>query len=492
VSDSPIPHSYWVIPGSLLAGEYPIEFSAADGLTQLERLLAVGVDCFIDLTQRKEIAAYEQLLPERVRYVNCPLPDHSVPKTLQHMRDILAVLQSELARGSCVYVHCRAGIGRTGTVIGCFLVEQGLSGDGALDELNRLWQQNTLAEIWPEVPETEAQRQYVIDWSPGAKAPGTKATTAIATEVAVRSLRDRFLGAMVGLAVGDAVAAATQLRRPGSFADVGDMLGGGPYDLPRGAWSDDTAMALCLADSLITCGQSDPADQLDRYVRWKNSGYLTATGQCVGITAATAQALARAQWRNRSFAGSHDPARSEPEPLSRLAPAVLFSFGDVNLVSTYVVDATRVTCQSPIVLTCARLQSAMLLAALHGEPREQVLAPAKQFLSKPSIPADLLTAADQARQPAGADAVAALAAARGALASTGNFRDGALAAVNLGGNSDVIGAIYGQLAGAYYGINAIPQTWRTALVQRVQIESFADQLLTAALVRMAGTAAPAR
>ncbi len=484
MSERPIPHSYWVIPGRLLAGEFPVEYAAADDSTRLQQLLTAGVDCFIDLTQRKELASYAQLLPARVSYINCPLPDHDIPKTPQDMRGILATLQAQLARGGCVYVHCRAGIGRTGTVIGCFLVEQGLSGDGALDELNRLWQQNTLSAIWPEVPETDAQRQYVSDWTPAGSG-----VSSLATEVAVRSLRERFLGARVGLAVGDALAAATQLRRFGSFEGVGDMLGGGPYDLPRGAWSDDTAMALCLADSLIACGRSDPADQLQRYLRWKSSGYLAATGQCLGITASTAQALARAQWRNRSFAGSsHDPARCEPEPLSRLAPAVLHGFGDVNLVTAAVLDAVRVTSQSPRVLDCARLQAAMLQAALHGETRARVLAPEASHFGHPALHASLLTDADQQRQPAGADAPAALAAARAALSGTANFRDGALAAINLGGNSDVIGAVYGQLAGAYYGINAIPQSWRAALVQRAEIEHFADKLLTAALVRMANAA----
>ena len=483
MSDSPIPHSYWVIPGSLLAGEYPIEFAAADDSTQLQRLLEAGVDCFVDLTQRKELASYAHRLPTRASYLSCPLPDHDIPKAPQDMRAILATLQQQLAHGRCLYVHCRAGIGRTGTVIGCYLVEQGLSGDGALDELNRVWQQNTLSTIWPEVPETEAQRQYVLDWKP----EGDSATS-VAAEVAVRSLRERFLGAMVGLAVGDALAAATQLRRPGSFVNVGDLLGGGPYDLPRGAWSDDTAMALCLADSLVARGKSDPADQLQRYLRWKSSGYLAATGQCVGITANTAQALARGQWRNRSFAGSHDPERCEPEPLSRVAPAVLHGFGDVNQVTAAVLDATRVTSQSPRELDCARLLAAMLQAALHGEVRTRVLSPDAKYFSRPVLSAATLADADARRQPAGADAPAALAAARAALASTANFRDGALAAVNLGGNSDVIGAVFGQLAGAYYGINAIPRTWRASLVQCVEIETLADKLLTAALVRMANAA----
>ena len=191
----------------------------------------------------------------------------------------------------------------------------------------------------------------------------------------VRGLRERFQGAMQGLAVGDALAAATQFRRSGSFAAVGDMLGGGPFDLPRGAWSDDTAMALCLAESLVECGAFDAPDQLARYTRWQREGYRSATGQCLGITAATARALAAAQWRGRPLAESTDPAALESEPLSRVAPIVLHFFATPEEAVTAAADAARVTSQSPLVLDACRLLAAMLHAALRGEPREQVLAP---------------------------------------------------------------------------------------------------------------------
>ena len=108
------------------------------------------------------------------------------------------------------------------------------------------------------------------------------------------------------------MAAATQYRRPGRFTPVGDMLGGGPFDLPRGAWSDDTAMALCLAESLLERAGFDARDQVERFRRWQQQGHLSATGQCVGITAATARALARAQWRRQAFSGSHDPDALDP------------------------------------------------------------------------------------------------------------------------------------------------------------------------------------
>jgi ADP-ribosyl-[dinitrogen reductase] hydrolase len=288
---------------------------------------------------------------------------------------------------------------------------------------------------------------------------------------AARGLRERFLGAMLGLATGDAVAAATQYRRPGTFPPVGDMLGGGPFDLPRGGWSDDTSMALCLADSLIECNGFDARDQVERYRRWQQEGYLSATGQCVGITASSARAIAMAQWRRQAFSGSHDPAQLDPEPLSRVAPAVLFFFASSDHAIEQATEAARTTCQAPAVLDACRSLARALHAALSGQPKAVVL---------------------ERAAPAGADVVArsgapaALTAAVAAFGAADNFRDAILYAVNLGGDSDVVAAACGQLAGAYYGVKAIPTSWHNGLTQKELIASYADRLLAHALLALGG------
>ncbi len=494
----PLANSYWLQQGRILAGEYPTGREAkltAAGRARLQSLVSAGIDCFIDLTEAGEGPAYDTLLPKGVMYLRHAIRDQAVPHRQSQMRRIQDDIAAALAGGRSLYLHCRAGIGRTGLTAGCFLVEQGHDGESALRELNLLWtQQCARAASWPTVPQTPQQADYIRGWR--ARRPGTIAAAAAPGEMSdaqlapVRDLRERFQGALQGLAIGDALAAATQYRRPGSFPAVGDLLGGGPFELPRGAWSDDTAMALCLAESLAETGSCDARDQVVRYSRWQREGYLSATGQCVGITASTAQALASAQWRQQPYAGSHDPQQLHPEALSRVAPVVLHAFADPTQAVELAADVARTTSQAPLVLDACRLLAAMLHAALSGAARAQVLSPpASAFAARALRPQVAAIGAEQCLDgapPADAsgDVLAVLTLARWAFGSTTNFRDGALRAVNLGGHSDVIGAVYGQLAGAFYGLSAVPRGWREVLAHAEQIAQLADRLLRDALLQL--------
>jgi hypothetical protein len=160
----PLPNTYWVNPGRLLAGEIPYGADDADTRERLERLREVGIDYFIDLTQPHEHAEYRHLLPDRAQYRRCPIQDTEVPDEIAQMQDIQSDIRSALALGHNVYVHCRAGIGRTGMVVGCYLVEQGLTGKAALEHLNVLWRQSARAKTWPKVPQTREQAVYVERW----------------------------------------------------------------------------------------------------------------------------------------------------------------------------------------------------------------------------------------------------------------------------------------------------------------------------------------
>jgi hypothetical protein len=149
----------------LLAGEHPMAGNEAAQRRRLQLLLAAGMRAFIDLTRPGEMPEYRPLLPGEVHVHRLPIPDHSVPDKPAQMREIQRVLADALARDEgAVYVHCRAGYGRTGLTIGCYLRECGQPPDYALAELNRLWQQNACSSYWPTVPETEAQQRYILDW----------------------------------------------------------------------------------------------------------------------------------------------------------------------------------------------------------------------------------------------------------------------------------------------------------------------------------------
>lgn len=470
---------YWVIPGQLLAGEHPGGDSAAQMRARLKLLLDAGIDCFVDLTMPQELEAYDGVLPPEAQYLRASIQDHSVPGLHEDMVRILDFVLRSLASGRRVYVHCRAGIGRTGTVIGCLLVERGRSGDQALQELNQLWQQSPRAKVWPFVPETDEQVEYVRNWS-------RRIPDAPALPSGTDDLRARFRGALGGLAVGDALSAATQDQESGSFTPVEDVLGGGPFALPPGAWSDDTAMALCLAESLLERGGFDARDQTQRYGRWQQQGHLSATGQALGITVSTAQALALAKWQRKLFSGSHDPAQLDPEPLCRVPAAVMFFYATPQIAIHQACEAARTTCQAPLVLDSCRLFAALLHGALAGRKKAAIFNPEADILDRsrlrPSIAALATEAARGAPKSLSPRVDSVLHAALWAFASTDTFRAGALRAANLGGSSDVITTVYGALAGAHYGINAIPAAWRNVIVKKDLIERFADRLLAIAML----------
>ena len=164
----PIPNSYWVRPGQLLAGEYPGSMTRADAMERVQKLLNAGVTSFIDLTEEGELPAYDGLLPElteqQVRYRRLPILDHSLPESPAQMVQILDLIDSELAAGRCVYVHCRAGIGRTGTTMGCHLIRSGLATRAALDRLQTCGSNAAVRCVGRRFPRPSEQVEFVRQW----------------------------------------------------------------------------------------------------------------------------------------------------------------------------------------------------------------------------------------------------------------------------------------------------------------------------------------
>lgn len=406
-------------------------------------------------------------------YVRKAIRDHELPAAPAAMLDTLDYIGRALEVGHRVYVHCRAGIGRTNMVVGCWLRRSGLSGPAALERLNSLWQANARAPRAPRVPATEAQARYVLDWREQDEDPFGPLTMATA-----RALRARYHGCLLGLACGDAIGATLQYRRPDQFAPVADMLGGGQWRLQPGAWTDDTALALCLAESLLDSEDCRPEDQLQRYRRWQQEGYLSSTGQCIAISAGVAAALAGA------------PATASAEGLPRAGIVALFSASTPERLFAWVAAAVAVTDRSPEALAAGQCHAALVLAALRGSPLACLLEDARELLRAHGHASALalcegLLAARAAAPPAApgvaADPRAALSWIVAVLHAAADFRDGLLRVVNAGGDADVHGAIFGQLAGALRGAEDIPKAWRRALLRRELVTQTADRLLIAAL-----------
>ena len=296
--------------------------------------------------------------------------------------------------------------------------------------------------------------------------------------------RDRFRGCILGLAVGDAVGTAVEFRPRGSFAAVTDMVGGGPFHLLPGQWTDDTSMALCLAESLIEKQGFDPNDQMERYVRWYRHGHLSSTGACFDIGNATSSALHRFEGSGEPFSGSTDSHSAGNGSIMRLAPVPMFLYPDTEQAVRYAGQSSRTTHGARECVDACRRFALMLVKALAGKPKAEILfsAEATELDLCPKIRAIAAGAyADKTEDDIRGSGyvVESLEAALWCFLKTDSFPDAILKAVNLGDDADTTAAVCGQIAGAHYGESGVSAEWLDKLCMRDKITEFADRLLTA-------------
>ena len=184
----------------------------------------------------------------------------------------------------------------------------------------------------------------------------------------------RARGALLGLAVGDAIGTTVEFRPRGSFKPLTDMVGGGPFGLEPGQFTDDTSMALCLAASLIDEG-FDLHDQMARYTRWANDGYMSSNGRCFDIGIATRGALQRFQRTGNPLAGSTDPQSAGNGCIMRLAPVLIRYMNQPEDAVRFSEEQAKTTHQAPECLAASRLFGELLVRALQGQSKEDVLSP---------------------------------------------------------------------------------------------------------------------
>ena len=309
----------------------------------------------------------------------------------------------------------------------------------------------------------------------------TKSCTQLITTIS------RYRGSLLGLAVGDALGTTLEFKSPGTFTPITDMVGGGPFNLEPGEWTDDTSMALCLAESLIEKEKFDPSDQMQRYLKWSRDGYLSSNGKCFDIGMTVGIALRKFKKTNDPYAGSEAPNFAGNGSLMRLAPIPLVYANDEIVAMEKAVESSRTTHGTKNCTDACRYMAVLILGAVKGKSKETILneiaLPTLEIWNqRPLAPAiaNIASGSYQRKEPPEIKGtgyvVYSLVAALWAFYKSVNFEEGALMAVNLGNDADTTGAIYGQLAGAYYGLDGIPDRFKDEIVMKELILSNAESL----------------
>lgn len=291
----------------------------------------------------------------------------------------------------------------------------------------------------------------------------------------------RAQGCLAGLAVGDAIGTALEFERPGTFKPIDDLVGGGPFNLEPGQWTDDTSMALCLADSLVSQKRFDPKDQMERYAQWYRNGLWSATGSCFDIGITTRNAIQHFELTGEPYSGSTDENASGNGCIMRLAPVPIAYHTDAQAAIFFSGESARTTHGSIQCVEASQLFGAMLWRAIHGYEKKSILLESGGFefqtKSLENISTGSYLSFSRDEIVGNGYVVRSLEAALWCFAKTDSYRDAVLMASNLGNDADTTAAICGQIAGAYYGVESIPAGWMEKLAMRDQILELASRLL---------------
>lgn len=372
-------------------------------------------------------------------------------------------LRAILRDGFKVLVHCKGGLGRAGLVAARLLVELGWSPREAVEEIRK---------VRPGAIETSAQLDYVrsVPLPPAPWARGHDAG-------------DRALGAMLGLAVGDALGTTLEFSARDTKPRLSDMVGGGPFNLEPGQWTDDTAMALALMDSLQFEPSLNEAHLMENFIAWHEKGQFSCTGTCFDIGNTVRAALARFKLTGHAVAGSEDPYSAGNGSLMRLAPVAIRHWRDREPLFDVAIKQGRTTHGAHEAIGACIAFAELLADAIQGKPRATVMeaypcdfAPAICSIMRGSWRGKL-----RKDIRASGYVVHSLEAALWCVGRTGTFRDAVLLAANLGEDADTTAAITGQLAGAIYGASGIPEEWSSQLAWSEDITARTLELFAASL-----------
>ncbi len=498
--------TWWIDQDKVLAGCFPGE-SGKGCEPRIKALLDLGVRVFVNLQEPHEVNRNGHTFPDYARVVKeCqggrtvaverfPIADMGIP-TVEVMTAIVERLRRAVMESELAYVHCWGGNGRTGTVAACYLVATGMTADAALQNIQRQRADNPKYS-GKLAPQTPAQNEFVREWETrrGAQTrvgagsgaapdgPGRQASHAWKKPDA-----DHIRGVLIGLAAGDAVGTTLEFELPGTFDPIDDMVGGGVFNLKPGEFTDDTSMAMCLAESIINKQTFDPINQLDLYTSWDKDGHFSSIGKNFDIGGQTSGALTEFAARRRPWCGPVDARSAGNGSLMRLGPVAMAWCNQPAAAMVYGGESSRTTHQDTQCVDACRYFAGLLVGALHQVKKETLLSPdytpvAGMWDAQPLHPNVARVAAGSflVRQPPDIRGtgyvVDCLEAALWAFANSGSFEEAILKAVNLGRDADTTGAVCGQIAGAYYGESGIPERWRSKLALWGDLNQLADGLV---------------
>ena len=435
----------------------------------LDAVAAWGASAIVTLIEDHEITSLEvsdlgRMTRERhMAWVHLPIRDVSVPDDLfeSAWKQADEGLRARLRDGFNVLVHCKGGLGRAGTVAARLLIELGMTPAEAIAAVRK---------ARPGAIETSGQETYVKALQPAPEA---------VPDASEASVRDRAIGALLGLAVGDAVGTTLEFKARDSYPQLTDMIGGGPFRLKAGEWTDDTAMALALADPLHGKNDLDEADLMRRFVQWREEGTYSCTGDCFDIGVTTQAALSRWRRTGDPIAGSTAPDSAGNGSLMRLSPVAIRFFRDRPRLRDVAARQSRTTHAAPEAVDACVAFAEILADAIEGRPRTEVMR--SRDGNYTGAVAGIVSGSWRGlgRKDVKASGYVAhsLEASLWSVGRTGSYPEAVLLAANLGDDADTTAAIAGQLAGAVYGALGIPERWLALVAWQARIRGMADGLL---------------
>ncbi len=431
-----------------------------DLAVDLDVIAAWGAAAVVTLTTKDELRTLQiPTIGQEVRarfmeWLHLPILDYHTPDA--HFEaawpEASLRLRSLVEAGARVLIHCKGGMGRAGMIAARLLVEMGEDADPAIARTR---------EVRSGAIETAEQADWVLKGSAQPLLPFRDP----------QAIRDRAIGALFGLAAGDALGTAIEFSAKPARVVLHELVGDGPFDLKPGQWTDDTSMALALADSLIADPQLDASDLMERFVRWRRDGDYSCTGRCFDIGNTVADALRRFERTGEPFAGSTDPQAAGNGSIMRLALVAIRHWRDAETRRRVARAQSRTTHgAAEAVEACATLSDLIALAIGGATLAELVTSEAARAVKGFAL------GQPRAEIKGSGYVVHSLHAALWAVSRTSNFRDAVLLAANLGQDADTTAAVAGQIAGALYGASAIPADWLEKLAWRERLRNAAEQL----------------